>query len=279
MIQISNVRRKFVEHPYKYIILNSTILFVIASIIEMTIHECGHYIAAVLMHASQISLHHNYVHYSELNLNLYQNIFISGAGPLFSLFIGIIFHLICSSHSKRSLQFLFYMYMSIFGYIGFFGYLLIAPVFIYGDTGFIFNALGFPIWLTITIAITGALVLFFIMKNLTKYFVLCGTERLGENIQERATFIHSIILYPLFSGIIITTLLNIPVPTTLSLIAPICSPFTILWTYGYALKQKYPDHSANNDFDNLNKFSPYLLFFLLLVIVMNRLLAGGIYMN
>jgi hypothetical protein len=42
----------------------------------------------------------------------------------------------------------------------------------------------------------------------------------------------------LFAGIIITNLLNLPVKTALSLIAPLTSPFTLMWANGYALKQK-----------------------------------------
>ena len=95
-------------------------------------------------------------------------------------------------------------------------------------------------WLTIAIAAIGVLVLYFLMSNLVKYFVEMGTEEIAITKERRTPFINSLILYPLLFGIIITTLLNLPVPTFLSLIAPICSPFTIVWAYGDALKKKYP---------------------------------------
>ncbi len=53
---------------YKYVILNSTLLFVIATILEMMLHECGHFVTAFLLHAQNLSLHHNYVNYKDDNL-------------------------------------------------------------------------------------------------------------------------------------------------------------------------------------------------------------------
>ena len=61
--------------------------------------------------------------------------------------------------------------MSAFGYIAFGGYLMIAPLFANGDTGFIFNALHFPIWLTIIIALAGVAFMIYTMKILSRYFV------------------------------------------------------------------------------------------------------------
>ena len=43
-----------------YIIINSSILFIIASTLEMTLHEFGHFFASILVHAQGISIHHNY---------------------------------------------------------------------------------------------------------------------------------------------------------------------------------------------------------------------------
>ena len=42
------------------ITVNSLILFVIASTLVMTLHEFGHFFASILVHAKQISIHHNY---------------------------------------------------------------------------------------------------------------------------------------------------------------------------------------------------------------------------
>jgi hypothetical protein len=263
----------------KYIILNSTVAFVIACILVMTLHEFGHFFASILVYAKGVSIHHNYVNYIEEGLSQGQNIFIKAAGPIISLLTGLIFHFICFRDKPRGISFLLKLYFCSFGYIGFFGYLLIAPFFAVGDTGYICKALGFPIALTIGIAVIGALILFFIMKSLMRYFVELGSREIIENDETRKKFISSLILFPVLIGIIITTLLNLPTINVISLIAPICSPFTFLWPYGFALKKKYPANNYNTQFYNLNKPNIWLYLLFALTIIANRLLVFGIYAN
>ena len=52
------------------ILVNSTILFVVAAIVEMTLHEFSHFFAAILVQAREISIHHNYVSHSDEGLSL-----------------------------------------------------------------------------------------------------------------------------------------------------------------------------------------------------------------
>jgi len=82
--------------PYKYLIINSSILFVIASILEMTFHEFGHFTAAVLVHARDVVLFHNSVSYNTDGLPLTKTMLIAAARPLVSLFIGALFHYLCT---------------------------------------------------------------------------------------------------------------------------------------------------------------------------------------
>src|ERR1700739_2868056 len=114
---------------YRTIVINSTVLFVIASVIEMTLHESGHFVAAILAHAKGVTLHHNYAAYSLDSVSLKKSIFIAGTGPAVSLFIGIIFHFLCSNQSSRGMLFLFNLYIAIFGYVGCFGYVMLSPFF------------------------------------------------------------------------------------------------------------------------------------------------------
>jgi hypothetical protein len=261
----------------KYITLNSAIAFTIACILTMTLHEFGHFFASIFVNAKGVSIHHNYVNNIDEGLSAGQLIFIRAAGPVVSLLIGLVFHFICYKDKVRNLFFLLKLYISAFGYIGFFGYLLIAPFFTVGDTGYVFKVLGFPMALTIAIAIVGALILFFVMKSLMQYFVELGSREIIENNETRKKFISSLILIPVFTGIIITTLLNLPTTTVLSLIAPVCIPFTFLWTYGYAVKKKYLTNNYNAQFYNLNKPNIWLYLFFTLTIIANRLLVYGIH--
>ena len=263
----------------KYVIFNSTILFIVTCILQMTLHEFGHYFASILVHAKGISIHHNYVSNVDEGLPLKSILFIKGAGPLVSLMIGIVFHLVCSVHKKRNVAFLFKLYMAVFGYIGFFGYLMIAPIFTAGDTGYICSALKFPTWLTIGIAVSGVLILYLLVRNLMKYFVEMGSKEIIEKKETRISFVHSLLLLPVLFGIPFTTILNLPVVALISLIAPICGPFTFLWDYGNALNKNYHLKTTNDHFNKLNRLNIVLIILLILTIIYNRILVKGIYYN
>ncbi len=263
----------------KCVTLNSTILFIVAGILEMTLHEFGHFFTSIFVHAKGISIHHNYVSNTDEGLPLESILLIKGAGPFVSLMIGIAFHLVNSVQKKRNLIFLFRIYMAGFGYIGFFGYLMIAPFFTGGDTGYICWALKFPLWLTITIAISGGLILYLLIRSLMKYFVEMGSKEILQKKETRISFVHSLILFPVLLGIPCTTILNLPVIALISLIAPLCSPFTLLWDYSNALKKNYDLEYMNEDFYRLNRVNYVLILLLVITIVYNRILVSGIHYN
>src|SRR5258705_13880450 len=98
----------------KTLILNSTLLFSIATVATMTLHEGGHFMAAVFFHAKEVALYHNYTAYKIEELSGTAQIITVAAGPLFSLVLGIVFNILCSLYSKRNLFFLFLLYMSAF---------------------------------------------------------------------------------------------------------------------------------------------------------------------
>lgn len=83
----------------------------------------------------------------------------------------------------------------------------------------------------------------------------------------------------MFIGIVIRTLLNLPAPAFISLIAAICSPFAFLSGLGSAFGTKYPLDSANKEFGKLNKLyiAPFISF--AMIVVVNRLLVYGFYWN
>lgn len=263
----------------KYVIFNSTLVFIVTCILQMTLHEFGHYFAAIIVHAKGVAIHHNYVSNIDERLPLKSVLFIKGAGPLVSLMIGMVFQLACSKQKRRDVIFLFQLYMAVFGYIGFFGYLMIAPLFAGGDTGYVCSALHFPLWLTIGIAVSGALILYLLIRNLMKHFVEMAPEEMLDKKTSRISFVHSILLLPVLLGIPFTTILNLPVIALISLIAPICSPFTLLWDYGNALNKNYHLKTTNDHFNKLNQMNYVLIVLFLLTIIYNRILVNGIYYN
>lgn len=259
------------------ITLISTMLFIAATLWQQTIHESGHFIAALLLHSQYVTLYHNYVAHDMSSLDMTSRIVIAAAGPLISLLVGIVFQFICSQFEKRNSLFLFLLYMSAFGYINFGGYLLISPIFTGGDTGFIFQQLGFPIWLSILFALGGVVFLFYCMKMLSHFFVEMASVDILNDDEKRKQFIDALIQYPIYFGIAATVLLNLPAPVFLSLLYPICSPFTLFWGYGYLTNGEYSVAKANKTFDQWTKIQPGVVVFLILSILVNRLLVFGLH--
>ena len=263
----------------KNLIINSTLLFSIATSATMTLHEFGHCMMAIFFNAKEVALYHNYASYKLEELPLKAQIFTAAAGPLFSLLLGIVFHILCSRYSKRNIFFLFLLYMSAFGYIAFGGYLMIAPIFANGDTGFICNALQFPIWLTIIVALGGVAFMLYTMKLLSRYFVEVATQEIINDNSHRREFFNTLIKFPLYLGIVITTLLNLPAPAFVSLAYPLFSPLNLLWSYGYCIDANYVAPKANTALNHLCKVSPYLIIAFILTIIYNRFLVYGMHWN
>jgi hypothetical protein len=256
---------------HRNIILNSALLFIICALLHAIFHESGHLLSALTSGAGSIVMYHNAVIFSIDNLSTNDIIFIKASGPNISLLTGLIFHYICFTHSTRNLFFLFSLYMAVFGYIGCFGYVMIAPFFIYGDTGYIFYLLDIPIAITILISIVSAVFLFLLMKNLTRYYVEMGTKEVIENNAERKIFINALIVYPLIIGVIISGLLSLPAHSFLSIFAPVFGPF--------ARYKKYESTDFNRNIRSVDKFDILWLVVFLLIVNLNRLLSGGMIIN
>lgn len=255
---------------YQRIIIKSTIAFIFAAIVEMTLHEAAHFIASVATGGHAI-LHHNYVEHKDVSDTA--RIITASAGPAFSLLIGFLFQLLLNTRRYKGMNAMVILYLSFFGYIGFLGYMMIAPFFAYGDTGFVLRAIGSPTWLIIALAIASIFFAFLVARSLSVHFIGMMSTQTVNNFPQRRQFINCLVLYPLFIGIAITTLLNMPVPTTLSLIAPLTSPFIILWPFGYYLKApaKYYDEEQSIR----QKISTGWIIATLLMIIVNRLLVPG----
>jgi hypothetical protein len=263
---------------YLFLLINSTVLFIVANILETTLHESAHFLAAIAMKAQNVVLFHNHVVYSFTgqSISQYREIIVCAAGPIFSLLIGFIFHIICSNRFRKDLWFMFFNYMSIFGYIGFFGYLMIAPFFAEGDTGFIFMTLHFPAWTVLVIALAALIVMYLIMARLTGNFVSMSPAEAIETKRSRIQFMYILVLIPVLLGIVCTTLLNLPVIGLLSLLAPILRPFTILWTFHLAVGKDYPEIISNDQFASINKPNVFVFVAVVITVLVNRLLVFGL---
>lgn len=255
--------------------LNVSVFFIFASILELTLHECGHFIAGCIMHLKPV-LYHNYVNHPIETITQRQRICFAAAGPIVSLLIGIACGTTLRYRNGANFMSLFLLLMAVFGYIGFFGYMAVAPFFTYGDTGFVLEALGAPLWLIVLLAVGSVGALFYVLKGLARFFVSFMSRATAEDSKRRSTFVFYMITVPFFIGMPITTLLNLPVPTFLSLLAPLCSPFSLFWVYHYYITA-IPRQRWGYDESELltRKISVGGVIALVVVVIINRLLVGG----
>jgi hypothetical protein len=258
------------------ITINATMLFVIATLWQQTLHELGHFVAAIVLHSRDVTLYHNSVEHDAISMT--SRLIIASAGPLISLLTGLFFHFACVHYKQRNVLFLFMLFMSSFGYISFGGYLFMSPFFKIGDTGFVFGQLGFPLWLVISLSVAGVVFLFFSMKKLSKFFVEMASMEIINNKEQRKAFMASLITMPLCLGIVITVVLNLPVPTFLSLLYPLTSPFTFFWIYGYLFRKNHTTLNANTEPEKLAIINTSLVVATVLTVVLNRVLVNGVHL-
>ena len=196
---------------HKYALaINSIACIILSGFMTTILHELAHFIPAYF-YGLNPELHHNFVWYKDEPTQLYQAVIIPAAGPIFSLILG----LICLYFSKKIVEkgvlSLFLLWMGLQGYVTFFGYLLIAPFFTYGDTGRVFALLNLPQMLVIALSIAAIIALTLLVKKEFKEFGYYGNP--DYTIKERA---NALILFPVL-GSIASAVLQLPVPTVLSI--------------------------------------------------------------
>jgi hypothetical protein len=254
------------------LVVNAAALFVSASILEMTLHEAGHFVAGLLLHLRP-TLYHNYVSWAKIPLP-FASIYAASAGPVMSLITAMVTLLWLQAGNPNGFARMFLWYFSFSGFVGFFGYLMIAPFFSYGDTGYVLRALECPMWLIITLAITGVLILVGSIRLLAPHMVSLMDEKAAVDKRARGQFVLSTVLYVLLIGIPLTALLNLPTPTFLSILAPLMSPWSLLYAYGYYMRGKpFRNQYGEQLSDRWMPVGWWILFIAL--ILLNRLLVFG----
>lgn len=210
----------------KALLFNSILIAVTASLITTILHEGAHYVTALCL-GVPAELHHNYVSTPDAT-PAFEATIISAAGPLFSLLFGISVLFISIRITKISLFKLFMLWLGMQGILTFFGYLLIAPIAAEGDTGKVFDYLGFPIYLSIGIAVASFIFINKAFSRLARYFVYYKAAGFSDKNED----CRQLLIFPIFGSIIFVTLLNLPVIIWVSLLPTIFMPMTYFATMG-----------------------------------------------
>ena len=251
------------------VLINSSMAFVSAFIITTIIHESGHYLSYLLFGANP-TLFHNYVQIADQPLSIHAKIISALAGPFISLLQGICFGILVAKNRKNRTTYLVFIWLSLLGFVNFFGYLIMTPLSTVGDTGKVAELLNLDYSLRIIIAVVGFILLIWAILKVGKNFsnFIAG----DQNEKQRAKYVYFIMFFPIMIGSIFNTLLAFPAAAFLSVIYPATSPYVIMVSFGFILKSS----NRNSESPPFEKqIMKPLILLLICAVILNRVLALG----
>ncbi len=256
----------------RFVTINSILAYCSASIFSTIIHESGHFLTALSLDLKSC-LYHNYVE-SSGDESFFASIMVPAGGPVISILTGILFIYIYKWFSNSYLS-LFTFWLGIKSILGFLGYLMIAPFIAAGDTGKIFSLLEIPIIWQLLAAVIGLGIAIVFLLRIYKGFELFIAEEIASNEKlKRSGWTKSLIMYPLFIGIPVTTLVQFPIPHIVSILPSLMLPFSLFMTFGKLVTAK--DVLPLTHAKNINDLSYLLILFALFALIVNRVLVFGL---
>jgi hypothetical protein len=219
----------------KILYLNSAFTLICAFIFTTIIHDGGHFMA-YLFFDSNPTMYHNYVSVPDQSLANYISITGALAGPFISSLQGIIFWFILKVKITNDDIDLLYLWLCLWGFINFFGYLMLTPLSTEGDTGKVAQLLQLSYHYRIIIAIFGLMTIILIVLKTNKWFSRFIPD--NTDINTRRKYINALVPFPILTGSVVNSILAFPLPSIISLIYPATSAYVILSGYGVILKTK-----------------------------------------
>jgi len=258
------------DKSFKNVLVNSTLAFISAFIITTIFHEFGHYLSYLLF-GTNPTLFHNYVQTSNQPLSLHTKVISSLAGPFFSLIQGLVVGYLVINRKENTPIYLFLLWLSLLGFVNCFGYLVMTPFTITGDTGKVAELLNMDFYLRIVIAVVGFMILLWVVCNVAKYFAEFIPAQTEKAI--KAKYIYRLMFFPIVIGSVANAILAFPVVAILSIIYPATSSYVIMSSFPVILKTKSLSSERSIVED---KIQCSLIALVICTIVVNRLLTFGI---
>ena len=256
----------------KFVLINSTLAYIAATLLATIIHEAGHFITALSL-GLDATLYHNYVVSGEKS-DFLSSILVPAGGPVISLISGILFLYTFNKISNPFISLLVF-WLGIKGVISFLGYLMIAPFVAVGDTGKIFSLIEMPMVWQLAIMVVSLLVaVLFLLKLHRGYEVFIHEDLQPIDKHKKGKWANALIMYPIFIGIVVTTLLAFPIPHIVSILPATTMPFMLFMTYGKIITSK--NQLPANGSKNFNSLSYWLILISLVAVILNRVLVFGL---
>lgn len=240
--------------------INSSLIAITTFVIAVILHEGSHFIFSILF-GLKAELHHDYVAVN--NATELQGIYIAGAGPIMSLFFGIVFLNFSKKMLKPSVKKLFFLWLGLNNLLMFLGYMLIAPFVKSGDTGKVLDFFNVPFYLSILLSILFLIFIIILFKNIVSEFEYYKSED-NFDINSNANYL---LLFPILSSIIVNSVLIYPSPTIFSYLPTLFTPLPFLSTYF-----KYKRTSVITPVFSVNRISLNCLFLFIMFILLFRYL-------
>ncbi len=220
--------------------LHSLLAFTIAFLASTLIHEGAHAATARALGRHPV-LHHNYVATpDEPPPSPGARLWVPASGPLASLVLGVACLLWVRSRRTATLVSLTMLWLALKAFIGFFGYLMMGPLFAYGDTGRVYAEVGLPGPVSWLLALGGLAALIALVRGATRDFERHVPPAPTGEERSRRQLANAMIAWPIFAGVVVTTLLSLPAPAFLSLLHPMTSPFVLFIAYGRFRRNRDP---------------------------------------
>ena len=216
-------------------------------------------------------LYHNYVSAPDEELEIHIRITSILAGPIISLLQGILFGILMYSYHPKRIIHLLFLWLSLLGFVNFFGYLTLTPLSVAGDTGKVAEMLNIGMIWRVLIALGGILIFIIIILREGKLFSYFIPE--GNNLKERRKYTYSIMFYPIIIGSLIKSLFAFPIPALISILYTATSSFGIMISFRAILKNPVP-HTGKLSVQE--RISIPLIVLVCIMFVINRLLTFGI---
>ncbi len=141
-----------VTEDNKTFLANSTLAFVLAAIVNTTLHELAHAVAGLTQGLVPTLAPFSVSYTPEGTPG--QQIVTAAAGPTFSLVMGVLLMVLARRWGKGLVR-LFFVWLAFMGVMNFVGYLIIAPIAQVGDTGQVLSLAGAPGLVYVAVLVVG----------------------------------------------------------------------------------------------------------------------------
>ena len=259
------------DKSLRNLLINSTLAFIAAFFITTIVHESGHFIAYYIYGADPV-LYHNHVSIPDQNLSIHVSAIAAMAGPIASLLQGIFFSIVVTNKGEDDKVFnLCFLWLSLLGFVNFFGYLMLTPLSTAGDTGKFAELLNLDYLYRILIAIMAIIVLILIILKLGKNFG--NFIPVEKDMIIKKKYVYRVMFYPILIGSVVNSIFAFPIPVFLSIFYPATSSFVIMSSFGVILRSPGTQKST---VEATKKIDKSIILLTISLIIINRLLTMGL---